>query len=234
MRDEAGQMRQEPVGDGAVKPLDLPAALRHAGEGMDEADVGVKADPFKMGAGEIGAMIAVGEIGQTHHGPGRMLLALHGLVKSKGGLERGRRTGEDGVAGAKARFPDATFRVASFADLGIHDGQIGGILAWYSLIHIRSRDLQSTLGEFGRCIAPGGTLLVGFFDGTDGEAFPHAVTTAYSWSTDGMAARIVRAGFEVLEVQTRTDPGRRPHASMIARRSTPKSAAKITHAAMGY
>ncbi|RAX45518.1 SAM-dependent methyltransferase [Arthrobacter sp. AQ5-06] len=156
------------------------------------------------------------------------------FLRSQGADAEGVDLAPSFVEHAKARFPDATFRVASFADLGIHDGQIGGILAWYSLIHIRSRDLQSALGEFGRCIAPGGTLLVGFFDGTDGEAFPHAVTTAYSWSTDGMAARLVRAGFEVLEVQTRTDPGRRPHATMIARRSTPKSVAKITHAAMGY
>jgi SAM-dependent methyltransferase len=124
------------------------------------------------------------------------------------------------VQEAKARFPGASFRLASFTDLGIHDGQIGGILAWYSLIHLRTEDLQSALGDFARCIAPGGTLLMGFFEGTDGEAFPHAVTTAYLWSTDGMAARLARAGFEVLDVHTRTDPDRRPHAAMIARRKS--------------
>ena len=36
------------------------------------------------------------------------------------------------VQEAKARFPGTLFRLASFTDLGIHDGQIGGILAWYS------------------------------------------------------------------------------------------------------
>ncbi|MET3721305.1 hypothetical protein ABIB27_003178 [Arthrobacter sp. UYEF21] len=97
--DEAGQMRQEFVGDGAVEPFNLSAALRHAGEGMDEADVGVKADPFKVGAGEIGAVIAVEDIGQTHDGPARMFLALHGLVEGKCGLDCGRGTGEGGVAG---------------------------------------------------------------------------------------------------------------------------------------
>jgi hypothetical protein len=60
---------------------------------------------------------------------------------------------------------------------------------------------------------------MGFFDGPDGEAFPHAVTTAYFRSTDAMADRLDRAGFEVLEVHRRADPGRRPHAAMIARRS---------------
>lgn len=123
------------------------------------------------------------------------------------------------VAHARAQFPDAVFRVASFTDLGLHDGQVGGILAWYSLIHLRREDLQSALVEFGRCLGPGGSLLMGFFDGTDGEAFPHVVTTAYVWSADAMAARLVRAGLEVVAVQTRTAPGRRPQTAMIARRS---------------
>ena len=122
------------------------------------------------------------------------------------------------VQEAKALFPGTLFRVASFTDLGIHDEQIGGILAWYSLIHLRTEDLQFCTRRVRGCLAPGGTLLMGFFEGTDGEAFPHAVTTAYLWSTDGMAARLARAGFEVLDVHTRTDPGRRPHAAMIARR----------------
>lgn len=134
------------------------------------------------------------------------------------------------VQGAKARFPDTFFRVASFTDLGIRDGQISGILAWYSLIHLRPEDLQSALVEFGRCIAPGGTLLMGFFEGPDAEAFPHMVTTAYYWSTEGMAARLVRAGFEVLDVHTRSDPGRRPHAAMTARRCPSGSGGKVADA----
>lgn len=124
---------------------------------------------------------------------------------------------------ARVRFPEATFRVGSFTELGVDDGQLGGILAWYSLIHLRPGELQSTLGEFGRCINLGGSVLVGFFEGADGEAFPHAVTTAYSWSVDGMAAMLGRAGFDVLDVHARTDPGRRPHAAMIARRTKKKS-----------
>lgn len=56
------------------------------------------------------------------------------------------------VQEAKARFPDTLFRDASFTDLGIHDGQIGGILAWYSFIHLRPEDLQSALDEFGAAL----------------------------------------------------------------------------------
>lgn len=74
---------------------------------------------------------------------------------------------------------------------------------------------------------------MGFFDGTVGEAFPHVVTTAYLWSADGMAARLARAGFEVLDVHTRTDPGRHPHVAMIARRSPSKSVGRLFGATKG-
>lgn len=137
------------------------------------------------------------------------------------------------VAHARAQFPDATFRVASLTDLGLVDGQVGGILAWYSLIHLSPEELQSALGEFGRCLGPGGTLLVGFFDGADGEAFPHVVTTAYFWSAGTMAGRLVRAGFEVVAVHTRTDPGHRPHAAMIARKRPSTSDSRLADAARG-
>jgi SAM-dependent methyltransferase len=148
-------------------------------------------------------------------GPGHWTAFLTGLGAAAEGIDLVPGFVQD----ATARFPDTLFRVASFNDLGPREGQLGGILAWYSLIHLGPKDLQSALAEFGRCIAPGGTILIGFFDGTDSQAFPHVVATAYFWSAGAMAARLVRAGFEVLEVHTRSDPGLRPHAVMIARRS---------------
>ncbi|WP_244632239.1 MULTISPECIES: hypothetical protein [unclassified Microbacterium] len=68
-----------------------------------------------------------------------------------------------------------------------------------------------------RCaIREGGGLLVGFFDGADGEAFPHAVTTAHHWSRAGMSALLERAGFAVVDSDARVDEGLRPHASISA------------------
>lgn len=68
---------------------------------------------------------------------------------------------------------------------------------------------RSALGD-------GGGLLLGFFDGPDGEAFPHAVTTAHYWSVDGMSALLKDAGFAVADSETRVQDGRRPHASISA------------------
>ncbi|MFC9352872.1 class I SAM-dependent DNA methyltransferase [Arthrobacter sp. NPDC057013] len=126
------------------------------------------------------------------------------------------------VEHARSRFPDVPFRVASFADLGVPDGHLGGVLAWYSLIHLSPHDLEAALDEFGRSIAPGGSLLLGFFEGPDGAPFAHAVATAYFLSPEVMADRLARAGFQVREVCRRSDPGARSQAGIIACRIGPE------------
>lgn len=120
---------------------------------------------------------------------------------------------------ARRRFPATHFRVATLRALEVPDGHLGGILAWYSLIHFEPAEVPLVLGEFARCIGPGGTILLGFFNGPAGESFPHAVTTAYYWSEDAMSQHLVAAGFEVQEVHVRTEPGNRPHAAIIAVRT---------------
>ncbi|MEA5456240.1 class I SAM-dependent methyltransferase [Sinomonas sp. JGH33] len=162
----------------------------------------------------VWAKSARGPIIDAGCGPGHWAAFLHDQGMEVEGLD----LVPSFIEHARRQFPDVRFRVASFADLGSPDGEFGGILSWYSLIHIPPDELDAVLDEFGRCITRGGALLLGFFDGPDGEAFPHAVTTAYYWSTDGMATRLARAGFEVLRTQRRTDYGRRPHAAIIARR----------------
>ncbi|MGH3703804.1 MAG: class I SAM-dependent DNA methyltransferase [Agromyces sp.] len=123
------------------------------------------------------------------------------------------------VARARERFPEVSFRVASFDDLGVADAALGGILAWYSLIHLEPDRVPPALDEFARCIAPGGSLLLGFFDGPMVEPFPHKVVTAYFWPPSAMTERLEAAGFTVEEVHTRAESGSRPHAAVVARRT---------------
>jgi SAM-dependent methyltransferase len=123
------------------------------------------------------------------------------------------------IAQAQRRFPGVPFRVASLDDLGLPTAHAGGVLAWYSLIHVEPAHVPSVLAEFARCTAPGGGLLLGLFEGPRLEAFPHAVTTAYFWPVDEMTQHLAAAGFEVDEVHTRTDPGTRPLAALVAHRS---------------
>ncbi|MEA1263636.1 class I SAM-dependent methyltransferase [Microbacterium sp. STF-2] len=120
------------------------------------------------------------------------------------------------VDDASARFPQVPYRVASLTDADVPAGSLGGVLAWYSLIHAAPDELPSLLAAARRAIREGGHLLIGFFDGKDGEPFPHAVTTAHYWSVDGMSALLECAGFSVLDSDARVQDGRRPHASISA------------------
>lgn len=121
---------------------------------------------------------------------------------------------------ATARFPEIPFRVATLEALPAGDGALAAILSWYSLIHTPPHDVPAVLSEFARCIQPGGSLLLGFFEGEQIASFDHAVVTAYFWPVPNMQDELAAAGFDVVETRTRTDPGQRPHAAIIARRRT--------------
>ncbi|MGS0562167.1 class I SAM-dependent methyltransferase [Microbacterium aurugineum] len=120
------------------------------------------------------------------------------------------------IASASARFPHVRYRVASLADADVEPGSLGGVLAWYSLIHAGPEALPVLFSAIRRALHSGGGLLVGFFDGPDGEPFPHAVTSAYLWSIPGLTLLLERAGFSVVDCDARVQDGRRPHASISA------------------
>lgn len=122
------------------------------------------------------------------------------------------------VALAAELSPAYPFRIGTLEDLGVEDDSLGGIFAWYSMIHLQPAEIPAVLAEFARCLRPGGHLLTGFFEGTEVEAFPHAVMPAYYWPVDELVSKLTAAGFEVLETHRRTDAGRRPHAALAARR----------------
>jgi ubiquinone/menaquinone biosynthesis C-methylase UbiE len=121
---------------------------------------------------------------------------------------------------ARAAHPECRFDVGSMLELEAPDHSVAGILAWYSLIHLPPEDLDDALAELHRVIVPGGTVVVGFFDGDEFAAFDHQVVTAYSWPVDDLSARLSQAGFMEIERETRPgvdEPGRRPHAALISR-----------------
>ncbi|KDP92633.1 MULTISPECIES: class I SAM-dependent methyltransferase [Clavibacter] len=128
------------------------------------------------------------------------------------------------VAHARAAHPRVPFEVGDLDALDAGDGALGGALAWYSLIHHAPDRIDVPLAELARVVRPGGGLLVGAFAGPDGiadaEPFDHAVTRAWRWSPDELAARIDAAGFEVDEVHTRISTRQRPHLAIVARRRT--------------
>ncbi|MFM1727276.1 class I SAM-dependent methyltransferase [Prescottella soli] len=119
---------------------------------------------------------------------------------------------------ARTRYPHLSFGLGSFETLDAGAESLGGVLAWYSLIHHRPQDIRIPLAEFARVIRPGGGLLVGFFEGPVVEPFDHAATTAYRWPVAELRRELATAGFEVIETHTRTGSGYRPHGAVTARR----------------
>ncbi|MGP5037366.1 class I SAM-dependent methyltransferase [Corynebacterium variabile] len=119
---------------------------------------------------------------------------------------------------ARSAHPYVRYRAGRAEDLGVPDGTLGGVLAWYSLIHTDPALISDAVAEFARCLRPGGRLALGFFTGPVLEPFDHAVTTAWFWPVDLLRREFEEAGFTVTHAETRTDPGSRPHAALLATR----------------
>ena len=122
------------------------------------------------------------------------------------------------IAHARATYPKLRFATGSVEALDASDASLGGVLAWYSLIHHTPDAIGPALDEIARALRPGGLLLVGFFEGAVVEPFDHAVTTAYRWPVAELGERLRASGFELVETHTRTSPKTRPHAAIVARR----------------
>lgn len=84
--------------------------------------------------------------------------------------ERGRRVvgldlSPEMVRLAKGRLDAAV--VADMRLLPLGTGQMGGLVAFYSLIHLRRSELEPTLAEFRRALRPGGHVLFSAHEGHD-------------------------------------------------------------------
>lgn len=149
-------------------------------------------------------------------GPGPWTSFLHDGHRDVVGVD----ISEQFIEAARERHPHLRFDVGSFRALPYEDATLGGILAWYSLIHTPPADLPAVFAEFARVLAPGGALLIGFFDGTSRRAFEHAVTRAYFWSPDDLRSLLAEAGFTVTRHERRERSGDevsiRPHGAVAA------------------
>lgn len=123
------------------------------------------------------------------------------------------------VDSARKRFPLTAFDLGDILDLPFDASSFGGVLAWYSLIHMRPKARELTFREFARVLKPGGELLVGAFLGQQDLPFDHAITEAFYWSEDGLTDHLRSAGFQVVATQIRSSENTRPHVSVQARLS---------------
>ncbi|MFF7338167.1 class I SAM-dependent DNA methyltransferase [Streptomyces sp. NPDC008163] len=135
---------------------------------------------------------AGGRVADLGCGPGHVTSHLAGLGLDAFGVDASPAM----VEIARRACPGLRFDVGEMGALDLPGGTLDGVLSRWSVIHTPPAELPPVLAEFGRVLAPGGHLLIGF-SATDGpdhptQSFDHAVATAYRWSP-GHLAGLLRA-----------------------------------------
>lgn len=120
------------------------------------------------------------------------------------------------LSAARRGFPSLRLVAGDLEQLPFGDDSVGGVLAWFSLIHADPEAVASILGEFTRVLRPAGSLLIGYFEGPAREPFDHAVTTAYYWSADALGELVRSCGLTVQRASARQDPGIRRQGDLTA------------------
>ncbi|WP_406864897.1 class I SAM-dependent methyltransferase [Streptomyces sp. HUAS MG47] len=175
--------------------LDAFAALVHAAGGGPVVEVG-------SGPGEVTAML---------HARG---LDVHGVDLSP-----------VMVAMARRDHPQVRFEEGSMTALDLGDESLGGLVAWYSLIHIAPEAVPDVLAGFHRVLAPGGLLLLAFQVGDEPqrytEGFGHSIDLDFHrLRPERLERQLGEAGFTVQARMEREANGTEPtpQAYVLARK----------------
>jgi SAM-dependent methyltransferase len=162
-----------------------------------------------------------GSVADVGCGPGRVTVVLDrlgldafGIDLSPGMVELARRT-----------YPGLRFEVGSMLALDLPDASLGGLLAYYSIIHLPWERRPEVFAEFHRVLVPGGHLMLAFQVGDDqgrrDEAFGKPVSLDwYRHQPDEVTALLRDAGFDTwaTAVKAREGEEKTPQAIMIARK----------------
>ncbi len=132
------------------------------------------------------------------------------------------------VGEARASHPEIPFDTQAMAALDVGDAALGGVVAWYSIIHTPPGELPGLLAEFHRVLAPGGYLLLAFQVGARPlrlrEAFGQAVDATFHRYEPGHVVReLAAAGLSVNArlVREADATERVPQAHLLAVRPDP-------------
>ncbi|MGD6740203.1 class I SAM-dependent methyltransferase [Streptomyces sp. BH106] len=173
------------------------------------------------GFAELVRTAGLGPVADLGCGPGRVTAHLAGLGVPAFGVDLSPKM----VALARRAYPELRFTEGSMTALETQDGNLGGILAWYSTHHTPPQWLPAVFAEFHRTLAPGGHLLWGDYVGDERlrptHGYGHPVSYAsYLLPLETMAGLLEQAGLAVT-ARLEQEPAKRvsrPHACLLARK----------------
>jgi SAM-dependent methyltransferase len=99
-----------------------------------------------------------GPVADVGCGTGRVTAFLDSLGLRASGIDLSPQM----IEVARRSYPGLRFDVGSMLGLDLPDGALGGLLAWYSTIHVPDGELPGVFAGFCRVLAPGGYVLLGF------------------------------------------------------------------------
>ncbi len=190
---------------------------------------------------ELVSQDRLGPVADVGCGSGRITAYLHRLGVDAFGVD----LSPGMLAVARQALPGLRFVEGSMTGLDLPDASLGGVVAWYSLIHNPRADVPAVLSELCRVLVPGGQLLLAFQVGDERrhlqQAYGHAISLeAYRMQPDQLTQQLHAAGTPVHArlVRDPDDSETVPQAYLLARKGSAappdrpqRSATSLTRAA---
>lgn len=108
-------------------------------------------------------MVPDGPVVDVGCGPGHVMAHLRELGLDTVGVD----LSPSMIEIACREYPGLPFQVGSMTDLALADCSVGGVLAFWSIIHVPDDDVPAVLAHFHRVLRPGGVALLGFHVGDE-------------------------------------------------------------------
>lgn len=164
------------------------------------------AKPFDRSVLAVFAELVRGPVADVGCGTGRITAHLHDLGVDVSGVD----LSPGMLAAARRAYPHLRFTEASMTALPIEDGTLGGVVAWYSTIHVPDSQLPVALAEFHRVLRPGGHLQLAFQCGTGTEhstrAAGHEVALTFHHREPTRMADLLRDNGFMVKAQLLREP----------------------------
>ncbi|NHD15708.1 MULTISPECIES: class I SAM-dependent DNA methyltransferase [Actinopolyspora] len=163
-----------------------------------------------------------GPVADLGCGPGAVTGRLHASGVPVFGVDLSARMLEQ----ARRSCPELRFVQGSMTELPLAEGVLGGIVAWYSIIHVPQERLPAVFAEFHRVLAPGGHVLLAFQEGQQPlqltEAFGRSISLVFHRRSPRAVEQLLQqAGLERVARQSRAPVEgveRTPQAFLLARK----------------